>query len=131
MMAMVAAGDAAAAYPGVRFILMQRTARGGFRSTQDTVVALQALSEYAAAIYSRDVKLTSAVSSPLTLPTSTSSSRRTWAPSPRPSWRCPARGRAVVQQVQHIRINFDPPSVSVLKALSFKVYTILVVFIPD
>ena len=56
-MAMVAAGDAAAAYPGVRFILMQRTARGGFRSTQDTVVALQALSEYAAAIYSRDVKL--------------------------------------------------------------------------
>ncbi|XP_065842282.1 alpha-1-inhibitor 3-like isoform X2 [Oscarella lobularis] len=42
----------------VRWLLEQRNPSGGFRSTQDTVVALQALSEYAAlSVANNDVKM--------------------------------------------------------------------------
>lgn len=64
VLALVRGGDAgglSAAYAGARFLLLQRNARGGFRSTQDTVVALEALGAYAAATYSRDVSLAVAV----------------------------------------------------------------------
>ena len=42
-----------AAYPAARYLLLQRNELGGFRSTQDTVVALEALSAYAAGAYTR------------------------------------------------------------------------------
>ena len=58
VLALVRGGDASAAYPAARYLLLQRNALGGFRSTQDTVVALEALSAYAAATYNRDVSLT-------------------------------------------------------------------------
>lgn len=57
VLALVRGGDVSSAYPGARYLLLQRSARGGFRSTQDTVVALEALGAYAAATYSRDVSL--------------------------------------------------------------------------
>ena len=46
------AGDTSGAYSGARWLLMRRNARGGFQSTQDTVVALEALGAYAAATFS-------------------------------------------------------------------------------
>jgi hypothetical protein len=49
--------DIAKALGMVRWIAQQRNANGGFVSTQDTVVALEALSEYAAAIGSKKVAL--------------------------------------------------------------------------
>jgi len=58
VLSLVRGGDVSSAYPGARYLLLQRNARGGFRSTQDTVVALEALGAYAAATYSRDVSLT-------------------------------------------------------------------------
>jgi hypothetical protein len=42
VLALVRGGDASAAYPAARYLLLQRNALGGFRSTQDTVVALEA-----------------------------------------------------------------------------------------
>ncbi|MCP9264377.1 Antigen-like protein [Dirofilaria immitis] len=44
--------DTAKALPLVRWLTSQRNAFGGFSSTQDTVMALQALAAYAAKIYS-------------------------------------------------------------------------------
>ena len=52
VLALVGAGDTSGAYPGARWLLMRRNARGGFQSTQDTVVALEALGGYAAATFS-------------------------------------------------------------------------------
>ena len=52
VLALVGAGDTSGAYPGARWLLMRRNARGGFQSTQDTVVALEALGAYAAATFS-------------------------------------------------------------------------------
>ena len=43
----VARGDVAAALPIVKWLSQQRNAQGGFSSTQDTCVALHALSQYA------------------------------------------------------------------------------------
>jgi CD109 antigen len=57
VLALVRGGDVSSAYAGARYLLLQRNARGGFRSTQDTVVALEALRAYAAATYSREVAL--------------------------------------------------------------------------
>ena len=50
LQALLAAGRAADAAPAARWLLAQRNSQGGFSSTQDTVVALEALSEYAAAL---------------------------------------------------------------------------------
>lgn len=61
VLALVHGGDLSSAYPGARYLLFQRNARGGFRSTQDTVVALEALGAYAAATYSRDTSLSVAL----------------------------------------------------------------------
>ncbi|ACO61102.1 alpha-2 macroglobulin family-like protein [Micromonas commoda] len=52
VLALVGAGDTSGAYSGARWLLMRRNARGGFQSTQDTVVALEALGAYAAATFS-------------------------------------------------------------------------------
>ena len=52
VLALVGAGDTSGAYSGARWLLMRRNARGGFQSTQDTVVALEALGGYAAATFS-------------------------------------------------------------------------------
>jgi len=50
LQALLAAGRQADAAPAARWLLAQRNAHGGFASTQDTVVALEALAEYAAAL---------------------------------------------------------------------------------
>ncbi|XP_065842288.1 murinoglobulin-1-like isoform X4 [Oscarella lobularis] len=51
-------GDVGNSLRIVRWLLEQRNPSGGFRSTQDTVVALQALSEYAAlSVANNDVKM--------------------------------------------------------------------------
>ncbi|CAD7955140.1 unnamed protein product [Amoebophrya sp. A120] len=43
---LVAAGDLNNAYSGVKWLLKHRSSAGGFRSTQDTVVALEAIAEF-------------------------------------------------------------------------------------
>ncbi|XP_020512318.2 alpha-2-macroglobulin-like protein 1 [Labrus bergylta] len=48
----------------VRWIIKQQNPQGGFSSTQDTVVALQALAKYAAATYSKEGTVAVTVSSP-------------------------------------------------------------------
>eukprot|EP00238_Polyblepharides_amylifera_P013739 CAMPEP_0196598400 /NCGR_PEP_ID=MMETSP1081-20130531/94299_1 /TAXON_ID=36882 /ORGANISM="Pyramimonas amylifera, Strain CCMP720" /LENGTH=1477 /DNA_ID=CAMNT_0041924091 /DNA_START=147 /DNA_END=4580 /DNA_ORIENTATION=+ len=53
LLALVAGGRAGQAFPLARWLLTQRNAFGGFSSTQDTVVGLEALSEYGAAVYSQ------------------------------------------------------------------------------
>ncbi|XP_071825339.1 C3 and PZP-like alpha-2-macroglobulin domain-containing protein 8 isoform X2 [Apostichopus japonicus] len=50
--------DIAYSLPIVKWLTKQRNSLGGFSSTQDTCVALQALSEYAALSFVRDVNLT-------------------------------------------------------------------------
>ncbi|CAG0899947.1 unnamed protein product, partial [Cyprideis torosa] len=42
---------------GIRWLVAQRNTNGGFVSTQDTVLALQALSSYAAQVYGKDYDL--------------------------------------------------------------------------
>eukprot|EP00392_Amoebophrya_sp_AT5.2_P001227 g1229.t1 len=46
VLALVAAGDSNNAYSGVKWLLKHRSEAGGFRSTQDTVVALEAIAEF-------------------------------------------------------------------------------------
>lgn len=57
LLALATAGKLGDAFPVAKWLLQQRGALGAYRSTQDTVVALQALAEYAAAVYSTDVAL--------------------------------------------------------------------------
>ncbi|XP_059552320.1 C3 and PZP-like alpha-2-macroglobulin domain-containing protein 8 [Myotis daubentonii] len=56
-------GDVAAALPVVKWLSQQRNALGGFSSTQDTCVALQALAEYAILSYAGSVNLTVSLAS--------------------------------------------------------------------
>ncbi|XP_075857344.1 C3 and PZP-like alpha-2-macroglobulin domain-containing protein 8 [Microcebus murinus] len=56
-------GDVAAALPVVKWLSQQRNALGGFSSTQDTCVALQALAEYAILSYAGGVNLTVSLAS--------------------------------------------------------------------
>ncbi|XP_029905241.1 C3 and PZP-like alpha-2-macroglobulin domain-containing protein 8 [Myripristis murdjan] len=56
-------GDVASALPVVKWLSQQRNALGGFSSTQDTCVALQALSEYAILSYVGGVNLTISLAS--------------------------------------------------------------------
>ncbi|KAI4828654.1 hypothetical protein KUCAC02_022733 [Chaenocephalus aceratus] len=56
-------GDVASALPVVKWLSQQRNALGGFSSTQDTCVALQALSEYAILSYAGGVNLTISLAS--------------------------------------------------------------------
>nr|XP_027788032.1 C3 and PZP-like alpha-2-macroglobulin domain-containing protein 8 [Marmota flaviventris] len=56
-------GDVAAALPAVKWLSQQRNALGGFSSTQDTCVALQALAEYAILSYAGGVNLTVSLAS--------------------------------------------------------------------
>ncbi|KAI4583733.1 hypothetical protein MJG53_007012 [Ovis ammon polii x Ovis aries] len=56
-------GDVATALPVVKWLSQQRNALGGFSSTQDTCVALQALAEYAILSYAGDVNLTVSLAS--------------------------------------------------------------------
>ncbi|XP_006147251.1 C3 and PZP-like alpha-2-macroglobulin domain-containing protein 8 [Tupaia chinensis] len=56
-------GDVAAALPVVKWLSQQRNALGGFSSTQDTCVALQALAEYAILSYAGGINLTVSVAS--------------------------------------------------------------------
>lgn len=51
------------ALPAIQWLLKQRNYKGGFVSTQDTIVALQALAKYAQALAPRDTNLTLRVSS--------------------------------------------------------------------
>ncbi|XP_034557118.1 alpha-2-macroglobulin-like protein 1 [Notolabrus celidotus] len=48
----------------IRWLVQQQNQYGGFSSTQDTVVALQALAKYSAATYSKEGKTTVTVTSP-------------------------------------------------------------------
>ncbi|KAM4548817.1 C3 and PZP-like alpha-2-macroglobulin domain-containing protein 8 isoform 1-T1 [Odontesthes bonariensis] len=56
-------GDVASALPVVKWLSQQRNALGGFSSTQDTCVALHALSEYAILSYVGRVNLTISLAS--------------------------------------------------------------------
>ncbi|XP_069505312.1 C3 and PZP-like alpha-2-macroglobulin domain-containing protein 8 isoform X2 [Ambystoma mexicanum] len=56
-------GDVVSALPVVKWLSQQRNALGGFSSTQDTCVALQALSEYAVLSYFGGVNLTVSLAS--------------------------------------------------------------------
>ncbi|TWW57860.1 C3 and PZP-like alpha-2-macroglobulin domain-containing protein 8 [Takifugu flavidus] len=56
-------GDVASALPVVKWLSQQRNSLGGFSSTQDTCVALQALSEYAILSYVGGVNLTISLAS--------------------------------------------------------------------
>uniref|UniRef100_A0A3P9L213 C3 and PZP like alpha-2-macroglobulin domain containing 8 n=1 Tax=Oryzias latipes TaxID=8090 RepID=A0A3P9L213_ORYLA len=56
-------GDVGSALPVVKWLSQQRNALGGFSSTQDTCVALQALSEYAILSYVGGVNLTISLAS--------------------------------------------------------------------
>ncbi|TRY62333.1 hypothetical protein DNTS_025869, partial [Danionella cerebrum] len=56
-------GDVASALPVVKWLSKQRNTLGGFSSTQDTCVALQALSEYAILSYVGGVNLTISLAS--------------------------------------------------------------------
>ncbi|KAM7142499.1 C3 and PZP-like alpha-2-macroglobulin domain-containing protein 8 isoform 2-T2 [Molossus nigricans] len=56
-------GDMASALPVVKWLSQQRNALGGFSSTQDTCVALQALAEYAILSYAGGVNLTVSLAS--------------------------------------------------------------------
>ncbi|EPY88453.1 C3 and PZP-like, alpha-2-macroglobulin domain containing 8-like protein [Camelus ferus] len=56
-------GDVATALPVVKWLSQQRNALGGFSSTQDTCVALQALAEYAILSYAGGVNLTVSLAS--------------------------------------------------------------------
>ncbi|XP_048833102.1 C3 and PZP-like alpha-2-macroglobulin domain-containing protein 8 isoform X1 [Brienomyrus brachyistius] len=56
-------GDVASALPVVKWLSQQRNSLGGFSSTQDTCVALQALSEYAILSYIGGVNLTISLAS--------------------------------------------------------------------
>ncbi|XP_038157657.1 C3 and PZP-like alpha-2-macroglobulin domain-containing protein 8 [Cyprinodon tularosa] len=56
-------GDVASALPIVKWLSQQRNALGGFSSTQDTCVALHALSEYAILSYVGGVNLTISLAS--------------------------------------------------------------------
>ncbi|XP_052281092.1 CD109 antigen-like [Dreissena polymorpha] len=49
--------DTARGLPVLRWLVKQRTPYGGFLSTQDTVVALQGLAEFATLTYSKDVSM--------------------------------------------------------------------------
>ncbi|XP_044109924.1 C3 and PZP-like alpha-2-macroglobulin domain-containing protein 8 isoform X6 [Neovison vison] len=56
-------GDVATALPVVKWLSQQRNALGGFSSTQDTCVALQALAEYAILSHAGSVNLTISLAS--------------------------------------------------------------------
>ncbi|GCC16888.1 hypothetical protein chiPu_0022454, partial [Chiloscyllium punctatum] len=56
-------GDVASALPVVKWLSQQRNTLGGFSSTQDTCVALQALSEYAILSFVGGVNLTISLAS--------------------------------------------------------------------
>ncbi|XP_047690649.1 C3 and PZP-like alpha-2-macroglobulin domain-containing protein 8 isoform X3 [Prionailurus viverrinus] len=56
-------GDVATALPVVKWLSQQRNALGGFSSTQDTCVALQALADYAVLSYAGSVNLTVSLAS--------------------------------------------------------------------
>ncbi|XP_069042035.1 C3 and PZP-like alpha-2-macroglobulin domain-containing protein 8 isoform X2 [Lepisosteus oculatus] len=56
-------GDVASALPVVKWLSQQRNALGGFSSTQDTCVALQALSEYAILSFVGGINLTISLAS--------------------------------------------------------------------
>ncbi|KAK3238016.1 hypothetical protein CYMTET_51942, partial [Cymbomonas tetramitiformis] len=64
LLAYVSAGRVADSFPVARWVMEQRNDLGGFSSTQDTVVALQALAEYSSAVYSDDVLITVDVTGP-------------------------------------------------------------------
>lgn len=71
VLALVTARRTADAYSPARWLMTQRSAMGGYRSTQDTVVGLQALSTYAVAVFDRNVNLqlsTSAAGAPAGTP---------------------------------------------------------------
>ena len=60
--ALVEGGDLAAAHLAARWLMLRRNDLGGFRSTQDTVVGLEALAAYAAATFDDDASLSVSVS---------------------------------------------------------------------
>ncbi|NXT16390.1 A2ML1 protein, partial [Prunella fulvescens] len=60
----VSPADLGTASQIVRWLLKQQNPYGGFGSTQDTVVALQALTKYAALTYRKNVNVTVTVTSP-------------------------------------------------------------------
>ena len=59
--ALVEGGDLAAAHLAARWLMLRRNDLGGFRSTQDTVVGLEALAAYAAATFDDDASLSVSV----------------------------------------------------------------------
>ena len=77
--ALVESGDLANAHLAARWLMLRRNDLGGFRSTQDTVVGLEALAAYAAATFDDDSSLTVAVD-PTGSSSSSSSSRCGSAP---------------------------------------------------
>jgi len=60
--ALVEGGDLTAAHLAARWLMLRRNDLGGFRSTQDTVVGLEALAAYAAATFDDDASLSVSVS---------------------------------------------------------------------
>jgi CD109 antigen len=62
LLALVAGGRVGAAFPAARWLMQQRNQYGGFASTQDTVVALEALGKYAAAVFAEAGSLSLSVS---------------------------------------------------------------------
>lgn len=60
-LSLVESGDLANAYLAARWLVLRRNDLGGFRSTQDTVVGLEALAAYAQATFDDDSSLTVAV----------------------------------------------------------------------
>ena len=74
--ALVESGDLANAHLAARWLMLRRNDLGGFRSTQDTVVGLEALAAYAAATFDDDSSLTVAVDPTGSSSSSSSSSSR-------------------------------------------------------
>jgi len=64
LMAMLAAGRVGEAFPVARWLVEQRNSLGGFSSTQDTAVALEALGVYSAAISAAAAELTVTATAP-------------------------------------------------------------------
>ena len=107
-LSLVESGDLANAYLAARWLVLRRNDLGGFRSTQDTVVVLEALAAYAQATFDDDSSLTVAVDPAGSEVSSEVSSRCGSAPG----------GGYAVSPVSVDRDTFDVMRVIDLKAFS-------------
>jgi len=107
-LSLVESGDLANAYLAARWLVLRRNDLGGFRSTQDTVVGLEALAAYAQATFDDDSSLTVAVDPAGSEVSSEVSSRCGSAPG----------GGYAVSPVSVDRDTFDVMRVIDLKAFS-------------